>query len=87
MIWVTMSPGNIEKLASRLAKHPYCRFVAALSGTQSLALNVAVPRLQDLISFVDTELSGQGVISQEIVPMERALKRGSTIVETRFRKS
>lgn len=77
MIWITMAPGQLGRLAEKLSRHPYCRFVAATSGRFSLALNVVLPRYQDVVTFVDDELTGCGVVSQEVVPMSRALKRGA----------
>lgn len=77
MVWIAMAPGQLGQLAKKVSRHPYCRFVAATSGRFSLVLNVVLPRYQDLVTFIDDELAGYGVISQEVVPMCRALKRGT----------
>ena len=75
MLWIQVPPGHIRAAGERLRDAPGCRFVAAVSGSATIAANVVVADADALIDFVDAHLGGLGVTHLETILMGHAYKR------------
>lgn len=75
--WVSMVPGSIRQLATRLRSLREVRFVAATTGTSNLAAHIVLPAGASIIDFMDAEISEHGVTAVEIQTMGRVFKRNA----------
>lgn len=73
-VWLRVEPGMIAELGSELVRREQTQYVAAVSGAEQMFANIALPRPQDVIGFLDS-LGDRGIVGLEIVPMGRTLKR------------
>lgn len=80
MLWVQVSPANVEQLGKMLATLPQVRYVAAVAGDAQLLVDVTVPSQQDLYEFIATTDWGQMVQLRTSMVLG-ARKRGGQLVD------
>lgn len=80
LIWMTVAPAHLEKIADQLSRHPQVRLAAATTGPYNLLLAVAVVNLAALYCFL-TETIGDlaHITAMEVTPTLTGLKRAGQI--------
>jgi DNA-binding Lrp family transcriptional regulator len=79
MIWITVSPSEIDRVGTELGTHPEVTFAGAVSGPANLAVTVACRNSQDLYQYITTRLGSISAIDRIDVVVDRLIKRHGTM--------
>ena len=77
MLWITVAPGQIVSTALHLQGLAPVRFTAATTGQTALLVNVLLPDVRSVLSFVDEHLAEGRAVQAETVLMGSDLKRSA----------
>jgi DNA-binding Lrp family transcriptional regulator len=83
LLWVTVAPGQLEDVASAVAKHPHVAMAAATSGATNLLLAVGCHDDADLYDYIAHQLGPvDGVQAVQTAPVIRTVKRAGSLLES-----
>ncbi|MEU6587511.1 Lrp/AsnC family transcriptional regulator [Nocardia sp. NPDC046763] len=76
LLWISVQPAALERVAETLAGHPLVRFVAATTGTVNLMVAVATTDLSAIYAFlIDTIGPLSGISAIDTTPILATAKR------------
>jgi DNA-binding Lrp family transcriptional regulator len=80
VLWLTVSPAELERAGDALSREPEVAYVAAISGAQNLTASVMCRDLTALYHFVTAKVGSiAGVNSLEVSPVLRAVKQAGSL--------
>ncbi|MFV0457734.1 MAG: Lrp/AsnC family transcriptional regulator [Actinomycetales bacterium] len=80
MLWLTTSPGMVNRVGQCLAARPQVRYAAATAGPHQLVADVTVPDMASLYAFICDEAWAGDIHSVEASLLLAARKRGGLIL-------
>lgn len=82
MLWITVAPGDLERVGSVIAEHAATAFVAAVTGNANLFAGVRFRDVDELYAYVTQQLGSLGGINGvEVSPVLRNVKQAGAIMD------
>ena len=86
-LWLSVAPGDLERVGARLAELKQTTFVAAVSGAANLGASVVCRSAAELYGLLTDEIGAiDSIHSAEVSPVIRRVKQAGTVLQgTRLR--
>ena len=78
LLWLSVAPGDIERVGEALARAPETAYTAALTGPANLVVAVAAPDTRSLYRFITEQVGRLPVRSVETSPVLRRVKQAGS---------
>ncbi|MGH3585518.1 MAG: Lrp/AsnC family transcriptional regulator [Pseudonocardia sp.] len=81
LLWLSVRPGAVERVAETLAGHPENAFVGATTGPTNLLANIVCPDVEALHGYLTQRVGALEAVDRiETAPIIRTVKRAATPV-------